>query len=302
VLLVAGLALAAPAGASAHGRGATVALDYRLVLDSATRALSGVSVSIFDGDRTVRIDVDRGLIVVQGDLREPMLRISSAGAFANRASVTAAAERIVSSGRGWKRVSSSSSFTWHEHRLAPPPYGGRTGPVAQFVIPATLNGHRVEIGGTFVRYARPSIWPWAAAAGVLVVALVAALRTQPEHRGRLTTVLGSFAGIAGLATLVLFGAADAPNGQVAWAQIVVALAIAVAVYGTLIYLRGIRRVQFAGVIGLAAAVVSLSYLSVFWHAVVISLTSATASRGLLLTGLITGAAAAVSSLTFEGQA
>ncbi len=262
-----------------------------------------MSVSIFDGDRSVRIDVDRGLMVVQGDLDEPMLRISPAGAFANRASVTAAAEKIVSAGRGWKQVSPSSSFTWHEHRLAPPPYGGgRTGPVAQFVIPATLNGQQVEIGGTFVRYARPSIWPWAAGAGVLVLGLVAALRTHPAHRGRLTTMLGSLAGFAGLATLALFGAADAPNGQVARAQFVVAVAIAAAVYGTLIHLRGVRRVQFAGVIGLAAAVVSLSYLSVFWHAVVISLTSATASRGLLLTGLITGATAAVSSLTFEGQA
>ena len=84
VLLAAVLALATPAGASAHGRGATVALDYRLVLDPATRALAGVSVSIFDGDRSVRVVVDRGLMIVQGDLGEPMLRISSAGAFCAR--------------------------------------------------------------------------------------------------------------------------------------------------------------------------------------------------------------------------
>ena len=303
VVLATGLALAAPAGASAHARAATVALDYRLVLDSATRALSGVSVSILDGDRSVRVDVDRGLLVVRGDLSEPMLRISSAGTYANRASVTAVAEKIVPAGRGWKRVSPGSTFTWHEHRLAPPPYdGGRAGPVARFVIPATLNGHHVGIRGTFVRYARPSIWPWAAAAGVLAVALVTALRTRSELRGRLTTMLGSLAGLAGLAMLAVFGAADAPNGRVAWAQIVVAVAIAAVVYGALIRLHGLRRIQLAGFIGLAAALVSLSYLSVFWHGVVISLTSATASRALLVTGLITGATAAVSSLRFEGPA
>ena len=301
VLLAAVVALATPAGASAHGRGATVALDYRLVLDPATRALAGVSVSIFDGDRSVRVVVDRGLMVVQGDLGEPMLRISSSGAFANRASVTAAAEKIVSAGRGWKRVSPDSSFTWHEHRLAPPPYdSGSTGPVAKFAIPARLNGHQVEIGGTFVRYARPSIWPWAAVAAIVVAALVAALRRRSELRGQLTTLLGALAGLAGLATLSVFGAADAPNGRVTWAQFVVAVAIAAVVYGVLIRLHGIRRVQLAGFIGLASAVVSLSYLSVFWHGVVISLLPATASRGLLVAGLITGAAAAVSSLGFEG--
>ena len=60
-------------------------------------------------------------VVVLGDLREPMLRIDRTGAWANRASVTAAAEKLVQPGPGWKRVG-GSSFAWHDHRLAPPPY------------------------------------------------------------------------------------------------------------------------------------------------------------------------------------
>lgn len=303
VLLVAGLVLAAPAGASAHGRAATVALDYRLVLDHATRALPDVSVSILDGDRSVKLAVRRGVVVVRGDLGEPMLRVSHAGAWANRASVTAIAEKLVTSGKGWKLVGRGVPFTWHEHRLAPPPYhGGEAGPVARFRIPATLDGRTVDIGGTFVRYERPPVWPWVAGGFLLLAALAAALRTRPEARGMLIAGLGALAGLAGLAALATFGAADAPNGRVAWAELLVAGTIAAVVYGALVRLHGIRRVRLAGFIGLAAALVSLSYASVFWHGVVISLLSATATRSLLVAGLVMGAVAAVSSLRFEGPA
>lgn len=302
VLLLAGLVLAAPAGASAHGRSVTVALDYRLVLDPVTRSLPGVSVSILDGDRSLKLDVHHGVVVVRGDLREPMLRVSTAGAWANRASITAVAEKLVTPGKGWKQVAVGSSFTWHEHRLAPPPYdGGKAGPVAAFRIPATLDGHDVAIGGTFVRYARPAVWPWIAVGGALLVAFVAVLRARPRLRGTLTAVLGALAGLAALVALAVFGAADAPNGRVAWAQLVLAAVIATVVYVALGRLHGLRRVQLAGFIGLAAALVSLSYASVFWHGVVISVVSATASRVLVVAGLVAGAVAAVSSLRYEAR-
>jgi hypothetical protein len=277
-----------------------VALDYRLVLDNGSRALPGVSASILDGDRQLKLHVERGVVVVGGDLGEPMLRLTTAGAWASRASVTAVAEKIVTPGKGWVQVGRGPSFTWHEHRLAPPPYdGGKAGPVATFRIPATVDGHHGAIGGTFVRYTRPSVWPWLGVAVVLVIALASALRARPGSRGTLITFLGALAGFAGLAALAVFGAADAPNGRVAWAQLVLAAVIAAVVYGALVRLHGVRRVHLAGFIGLAAALVSLSYASVFWHGVVISVLSATASRVLLLAGLVTGAVAAVSSLRFE---
>jgi hypothetical protein len=116
----------------------------------------------------------------------------------------------------------------------------------------------------------------------------------------LIIVIGSLAGLAGLAALAVFGAADAPNGRVAWAQLVLAAVIAAMVYGVLVRLHGIRRVQLAGFIGLAAALVSLSYASVFWHGVVISKLSATATRSLLVAGVIGGAVAAISSVRFQG--
>jgi len=94
VLLLAGITLAAPAGAAAHGRSQTIALDYRLVLDRTTRSLHGVSVAILDGDRSVRVRTNGVTVVVRGDLGEPMLRIGPGGVWVNRASVTAAANRL----------------------------------------------------------------------------------------------------------------------------------------------------------------------------------------------------------------
>jgi hypothetical protein len=303
VLLLAGLALAAPASASAHGRAATIALDYRIVLHPATKQLPGVKVAILDGDRSLKITVTRGSLLLRGDLGEPMLRLTSAGAWANRASATAVAEKVATSGQAWTRVSSGSTFTWHEHRLSPPPYGdGRPGPVASFSIPALLDGRPVVVGGTFVRYARPSVWPWLAAAGLAGAALAVALRMRPTLRGPAATALGSLAGLAALGTLVAFGVADAPNGRVAWAQIVIGAVLGVIVFGALGKLRGARRTQLAGLLGLASVVVSLGWLSAFWHGVVISLLPATATRALLVTGLVAGLTAALTSFTAEEPA
>ena len=173
--LLACVSLVVPASASAHARTATVALDYRLVLDSATKALPGVSVAILDGDRDLRLRVHGTTVVVRGDLGEPMLRLEPSGTWVNRASVTAAAERLTTPGRGWVRIASGSSFTWHEHRLGPPPYdGSQLGIVAHFAIPATVGGRPVTIGGMFVRYARPPLWPWLLAAAALPAAVAVA--------------------------------------------------------------------------------------------------------------------------------
>src|SRR5260221_3860247 len=131
VLLLVGFTLGAPASASAHARTTTVALDYRLRLDRITRSLPGVSVTILDGDRSLRVGVRGVTVVLHGDLGEPMLRISPHGAWANRASVTAVAEKLTQPSHGWAQLASIPSYTWHEHRLAPPPYASTTGAVAR---------------------------------------------------------------------------------------------------------------------------------------------------------------------------
>jgi hypothetical protein len=297
VLLLVGITLAAPASASAHARTTTVALDYRLDLDRATRSIPGVSVAILDGDRSLRVGVRDVTVVLHGDLGEPMLRIGPRGAWVNRASVTAVAERLTQLSHGWARVASGPSYTGHDHRLAPPPYGSRMGAVARFTIPATVDGRPVAISGSFVRYHRPALWPWFLAGVVFAAAVAVALRL---HR-QLTTGLGTLAGLAALASLIAFAAADAPNGRVAWLQIGLGVGLGLVVCGALVRAREPRRSQLAGLLGAVAAAFSLGSLGVFRHGVVISLLSATASRALLSLALFAGVAAAVTSFLHGGR-
>jgi hypothetical protein len=291
--LLAFVALAVPASAAAHPKSATVALDYRLVLDHATRALPDVTVRILDGDRSLRIGVRRGRLIVLGDLGEQMLRIDTTGTWVNEASVTAQAARLTVTGTGWRRVG-GSTFIWHDHRLAPPPYdGGRTGAVARFAIPATLNGEHVTLGGAFVRYRRPSPWAWLAGVALVVAAAVAATRLVPKLRSPLALALGILAGVAALTAFVTFGVADAPSGQAAWAQIGLGIALAAAVAVALIRLDGERRIVLAGLVGAAAAAASLGSLGVFRHGVVVSVLPGAASRSVCALAVAAGIASAV---------
>jgi hypothetical protein len=295
------VALAVPASAAAHSRAPAVALDYRLILDSATKSLPGVSVSILDGDRDLHIRVRGATVTIRGDLGESMLRITPSGTWVNRASVTAVAEKLTTSlSHGWKKIASGAGYTWHEHRLGPPPYNGsQLGVVARFAIPATVDGKPVTIGGRFIRYRRPLLWPWLLGAAALAAAVALAVRRRPRVRCEVATVLGAIAGLAALAGLVSFDAADAPNGRVAWVQIVLGVGLAAVVYGALVRVRGVRRAHLGGIIGVAAAAVTLGALPVFQHGVVISLLPGTISRALCVLAFAGGAAAAATSYVTE---
>jgi len=295
VLLLGLLSLAAPAGASAHARSATVALDYKLVLDPRVNAIGGLEVAILDGDRDLRLTALHGsTITVLGDLGEPMLRIAPSGTWVNRGSPTALAAKLSTSGRGWARLSSGRSFTWHEHRLAPPPW--RAGEArARFAAPLLVDGRRIAVSGTFVRHSRPELWPWALVAAGLVSLTVVAVR-----RGwAVATPLGAVAGAAAVAALVAFSVADAPNGRVAWTQLGLGLFLAAVMFGLLVRSHGARRTAVAGLLGAVAAAVSLGSIGVFRHGVVVSALPATVSRLLVALALVGGAAAAAASLREE---
>jgi len=297
--LAACIALAVPASASAHARTPTVALDYRLVLDPANRTLPGVEVSILDGDRDVRLVVTRGTVVVLGDLGEQMLRVGAGGAFVNAASPTATAARLVSPGRGWHRVG-GSSYAWHDHRLSPPPYSTTPGPAGRFAIPMLVNGRRVALAGTFVRTPRPSAWPWVVGCLAATAALVALLWIRPQRRATLALVTGSLAVVAALTALVTFNAADAPNGRVAWTQIVLALGLAAVGGAGLIKLHGESRTVLAGVLGIAAAVSSIGSLGVYRHGVVVSLLSPGLARAVAAVAICAGLAAGATLFIRQG--
>jgi hypothetical protein len=292
---VALVALALPAQAAAHGRGATIALDYRLALDPSVRALAGIHVRVLDGDRDLQVRADRGVrLVVFGALHEPLLRIDESGVWVNASSPTATGDRLVSSSRrGWVHVNGGRTVVWHDHRLAPPPASG-PGPAGRFVVPVDVNGRSAAISGTFFRVARPAFWPWVLATAGLVGCVVVAARRRPL-RGALTVGLGAGAGIAALLLVTTFAIRDSPTGGVAWLQLVAAVAVAAVLCVLLLRLRGRSRVHAAGVVGAVAAAVSLSSLPVFWHGVVISLVPGTVARSLCVVAIAGGASAAVLS-------
>jgi hypothetical protein len=294
--VVVGLAaLVLPAQAAAHPRTATVALDYRLVLDHATQTIPGVHVRVLDGDRDFELRVDPGVsVVVRGELHEPFLRIDPNGVWANASSPTATCDRVVGTGKkGWIKVGSGDSIAWHDHRLSPPP-GSRPGPVGRFLIPIEVDGRPAMIAGTFIRVPRPAVWPWLAAAAAIAAAIAAAVRHRPLRPG-LTIGLGVAGGVAALTAVTTFAVRDAPTGGVAWLQIVAGICVAAVLGALLLRLRGRGRVHAAGVVGAVGAVVSLSSLSVFWHGVVISALSPNLARAACGLALVAGAAAAVLS-------
>ncbi len=284
--------LALPAQAAAHGRGATIALDYRLTLDRATLALPGVHVRVLDGDRDFQVSVDPGVrLVVRGSLNDPMLRIDRNGVWANADSPTATLDGIVSSSKhGWVHLSGGRSIAWHDHRLAPPP-ASTPGPVGRFEVAVEIDGRPASFAGTFIRVARPTPWPWPLAAALLVAGIALALRRR-SLRGALTVAVGVGAGVAALVEVATFAIRDAPTGGVAWLQVATALVVAAVLGALLLRLHGRARVHAAGVVGAVAAAVSLSSLPVFWHGVIISALPAVGARAVCELAIVCGATAA----------
>jgi hypothetical protein len=258
-------------------------------------APAGVHVRILDGDRSLEARVDPGrTLLVRGLLHEPMLRIDSA-VFANAASPTAQSEKIVQTGNGWLRVASGPAFVWHEHRLTPAGARGR------FVIPVQVNGRAGAIAGTFVRVARPGVWPWLAGAAVLAAAVAAAARRRTLLLP-LAIALGACAGAAALAATIAFALRDRPAGGIGWLPIVAAVAIALTLAVPFALLRGRRRAQVASITGAVAAAAMLTSLPVFWHGVVISALPADVVRLLCGLALVAGVSAAAVSLLPEFDA
>jgi hypothetical protein len=259
------VALVAPAAAAAHSRSRVVALDVRLRLE---RIPGGIQARVLDGDRSLQLTVDPSdRVVVLGALGEPMLRFDAAGVWANRGSPTASADRIVPPGGTWVLLARARSFRWHDHRLAP-----RPGPHPRLSVPLVVNGHVDALTGSFTRVARPSLWPWLLGAAVVVAALA---------RLRSASVCALVSSVAALALAVSFRA---------WLDTTLAaLAVAVSLRALL---RPRGRAIFAGVAGAAGIAISLAYVSVFWHGVVLSSSPGWLVR--LATGLaFTGGALAV---------
>lgn len=292
-VLVAFAALAAAAPACAHGRRATVALDYRLTLAPPG---SGIHVRVLDGDRGLRLALAGATgATVLGDLREPMLRFDG-GVWVNLASPTAQADRLVTTpGHGWRRLSGAHAFSWHEHRLAPPPYvHGDYGPVAQWSVPLLVDGRPRTLHGVFVRVPRPRWWLWLGGSLAVAVAGGALVRRLGAAA---TIAAGCAAGAAAIVCETAFALRDSPTGRLSWIGLGVGIVVAVAAAAFIALSRGVGRAYAAGGIGAGIAAVTLSWLGIFFHGAVIAALPASAVRiacAVALAGGLTAVAGALS--------
>src|SRR5207245_364598 len=82
-------------------------------------------------------------------------------------------------------------------------------------------------------------WPWLGGVLAAVVAAVAVLRLRPAWRRPGSVGLGAAAGLAAVAALAVFGAADSPTGRVAWLELSLGAALAAVLLGVLVRLRGV---------------------------------------------------------------
>ncbi|HEV2592358.1 MAG TPA: hypothetical protein VGU02_10745 [Gaiellaceae bacterium] len=286
-------ALVAAAPAWAHPRAATVAIDYRVTV----RSVPGVDATVLDGDRSLRLRTN-GHLTVLGDLREPMLRIGD-GVFVNLSSPTAQADRLVKQpSHGWKRLASGSSFTWHEHRLSPPPFeSGRYGVVARWSVPVVVDGRHGAVGGAFVRVARPHWWLWLGAALLVAVAGGAWLSRGRARGGAVAIAAFALAAAAAIACQVALLLRDSPSGRLSWFGLAAGIALAIGAIALVVLGRGITRIYTAGGIGAGIAAWALSWFGVFFHGAVIAALPGALVRALCATAVACGLVAVAGSLT-----
>jgi hypothetical protein len=285
----AAFALTTPAPALAHSRSPAVALDVRLDVPP----IPGVHPTVIDGNRRLRLTVDRGVaLVVRGLLGEPVLRFGDDGVWVDLSSPTTAADRITSRhGSGWYRLTRGRTFAWHDHRLAPP-RGLRSGATAPFALPVFVDGHPETITGTFTFVPRPAWWPWLAAAVVALVAAIAGARRLPAfRRSGLAWLMAVAAAVGSLVASVGFATSGALGAASEWVQVgcsalLVLLGVAAAVA------RRSVRTWTASLIGAAAVVLTLRAVVVFWRGVVISSLSPGLTRLAVATAIVGGFAAA----------
>jgi len=309
VLLTAlGACLGLPSTAQAHSGSAVVALDYRATIAPLGPGLRGIVASVQDGDRKLRLAVDRSRTVeVLGDAGEPFLRFSRHGAFVNERSQTALANRLVGSALltldpharpSWKLLASSPTFAWHDHRLAPPlPSGlGST----SWSIPLVVDGTPRRLGGEFTRFHRPALWPWALAALAILGAATAVMVAWRSLERPAAVIWAVVATAAALVTVTGFALGGAYGQRTRYTELGAALVLALAGTACLLFLRR-SRTAVAGILGALAAVAGLGAVSVFFHGVVVSALPALAARTTALVALCGGIAAVMLSLGEAGH-
>ena len=293
-------ALLLPGTAAAHLRSGTLAVDYRArVTGPRVSPSAAFTVGIYASDRAVRLSVGAGhTVTVLGYLGEPFVRIDGAGLAINDASPTAAAARLVKSGRpasrsrpAWALQPGRNVVVWHDQRVqALPPGVSRVA----WNLPVLVDGRRTSIRGETWRLRRPVIWPWVA---LLLAFLVATVLLSFPRRARLrriaSIVFGCIAGTAAVAAAIGF-AIDPYASPGNWIAGFDELAFIAVGFVVLIWGPPKAHIGAAMGLGLVALAVGFSEVPIFLHALVLSAFSGLTAR--LLAAAAIGAGLAATAL------
>jgi hypothetical protein len=191
----------AAAPASAHGVGGIQPTNYRTTVAPVSPAAKGIVVRSVDlGNRLELENATRHDVIVLGYDGEPYLRVGPRGTFENTHSPatylnrstntvpsTLPAEADATAAPAWRKLSSSSTARWHDHRAH---WMGTSVPgvvardrgsshlIQRFTIRLRTQGRTLAARGEVVWEPGPSPWPWVGFVVALVVAGIAVSRSR----------------------------------------------------------------------------------------------------------------------------
>jgi hypothetical protein len=192
VLLV---ATAGPAAAHVIGAGPRPT-NYRTEVRGIDPAVPGLTArTVAAGDRLELVNRTGQEVVVLGYRLEPYLRVGPDGAFENRRSPSAYANRFATAPASipaefdpaappaWRRIGDQPRVAWHDHRAhwsGPNPPAVAAAPDRRQVVtpnwqvPLRLGGRTLVLEGDVAWVPGPSPWPWVLAAVAVFAAALAA--------------------------------------------------------------------------------------------------------------------------------
>jgi hypothetical protein len=166
-------------------------------------------------------------------------------------------------------------------------------------VPLVVDGRRTAVSGSFWRVPRPHGWEWLAATGLVAAVAVALLRLRTSIALPLTVAAGSLAVAAALIAETAFSLRDSPAGRIAWVPIVVGAVVAAIVGWVVVAGQGARRGYAAGAVGAGVAALTLSWVGVFFHGVVVAALPATSVRIACAAALGGGLVSLVGALSLQ---
>jgi hypothetical protein len=189
-------ATAGPAAAHVIGTGAQPT-NYRTGVRGIEPAVPGLEARNLTGDRLELVNETGDEVLVLGYRQEPYLRVGPGGAFENRRSPSAYANRFATAPASipgefdpaaapeWRRIADRPRVAWHDHRAhwsGPDPQAVTDAPGRRHVvtpnwqIPLRLGERTLLLEGDVTWVPGPSPWPWALAAVAVLAAALAAAR------------------------------------------------------------------------------------------------------------------------------